>query len=272
MNRLAFAVFLLQKSVLPQKGIDMLRLLSFGIAMAVLAATDIALAACQTVSHLGQAYAVCRFDPAKDNLRIFHQGRDGKPYGGFVPLAEDLRREQDYFVFAMNGGMYETDLSSVGLLVTDGVERKAAARGSGWGNFYLQPNGIFFIEGDRAGVQETEAYLSAGYKPDFATQSGPMLVIDGALHPAFLPQSDSLQIRNGVGVDKDGEVALAISLEPVRFHDFATLFRDALGCPNALFLDGSISSLYAPALDRYDNAHPIGPIIAVTRKMPGAPE
>jgi uncharacterized protein YigE (DUF2233 family) len=250
----------------------MLRLICLGIAMTFSTAIDAAEAACETVAHLGQSYAVCRFDPATDHIRIAHKGRGGKPYGGFQSLVEDLRREQDYLVFAMNGGMYETDLSSVGLLVTDGVERKPAARGSGWGNFYLKPNGVFFIEGKTAGVKETEAYVAEGHKPDFATQSGPMLVIDGALHPAFLPQSDSLQIRNGVGVDKDGEVALAISLEPVRFHDFATLFRDALGCPNALFLDGSISSLYAPALNRYDNTHPMGPIIAVTRKRPGAPD
>ena len=99
-------------------------------------------------------------------------------YGGFVPLVEGVRREQEYPVFAMNGGMYERDLSSVGLLVTDGVERKPAARGAGWGNFYLKPNGVFFIEGKRAGVMETEAYLAGGHKPDVATQSGPMLVID----------------------------------------------------------------------------------------------
>ncbi len=240
--------------------------------MAAFTAIDAAEAACETVSHLGRSYAVCRFDPAKDHIRIAHQGRDGKPYGGFQPLMEDLRREQDYLVFAMNGGMYEADLSSVGLLVTDGVERKPAARGSGWGNFYLKPNGIFFIEGKTAGVQETEAYIAGGHKPDFATQSGPMLVVDGALHPAFLPGSDSLQIRNGVGVDGKGNVLLAISLERIRFHDFATLFRDALACPNALFLDGSISSLYAPTLNRYDNKHSMGPIIAVTRRMPGAPE
>ena len=153
-------------------------------------------------------------------------------------------RRAQYLEFAMNGGMYEADLTSVGLLVIDGVERKPIDRDKGWGNFYLKPNGVFFLRGDRAGVMETEAYVAAATKPDFATQSGPMLVIDGALHPAFLPQSDSLQIRNGVGVAQDGKAVFAISLEPVRFHDFATLFRDRLGCANALFLDGSISSLF----------------------------
>lgn len=248
----------------------MYRSLSFGlIVMASIPFADSAEAACRTVMHLTQRYAACSFDPAASDIHIFHRGRDGLPYGGFENLARDLRQEGEYLDFAMNGGMYESDLTSVGLLVTDGVERKPIDRGHSWGNFYLKPNGVFFLKGDKAGVLETEAYVDADPHPDFATQSGPMLVIDGALHPAFLPQSDSLQIRNGVGVDGSGKAVFAISLEKVRFHDFATLFRDQLDCANALFLDGSISSLSAPALDRYDSTHPMGPIIAVTRKMPG---
>ncbi len=246
---------------------------SFGIGLAmtasILSAED-AEAGCRRVMHLTQSYAVCSFDPAASDIRIFHRGRDGRPYAGFEPLLQDLRQEGGYLEFAMNGGMYERDLTSVGLLVTDGIERKAIDRGHSWGNFYLKPNGVFFLKGDQAGVLETEAYIDAAIEPDFATQSGPMLVIDGELHPAFLPHSDSLQIRNGVGVDQQGMAVFVISLEPVRFHDFATLFRDQLSCANALFLDGSISSLFAPALARYDNTHPMGPIIAVTQKIPGS--
>ncbi|OBZ93988.1 periplasmic protein [Pararhizobium polonicum] len=251
----------------------MFRILSIGLAMiASVLVTEDAAAACRKVMHLAQAYAVCSFDPAISDIRIFHRGRDGLPYGGFESLLRDLRQEGDTLEFAMNGGMYESDLTSVGLLVMDGVERKAIDRGYSWGNFYLKPNGVFFLKDGKAGVLETEAYVDAAINPDFATQSGPMLVIDGALHPAFLPQSDSLQIRNGVGVARDGKAIFAISLERVRFHDFATLFRDELDCPNALFLDGSISSLFSPAMDRYDNVHPMGPIIAVTRKIPGSPD
>ncbi|WP_426235977.1 phosphodiester glycosidase family protein [Pararhizobium sp. DWP1-1-3] len=249
----------------------MFRSLSIGLAMtASFLSAEESEAACREVTHLTQRYAVCSFDPAASDIGIFHRGRDGQPYGGFEPLLRDLRQEGEYLEFAMNGGMYERDLTSVGLLVTDGVERKTLDRGHSWGNFYLKPNGVFFLQGGRAGVLETEAYVDAAIKPDFATQSGPMLVIDGAVHPAFLPKSDSLQIRNGVGVDRQGMAVFAVALEPVRFHDFATLFRDRLGCTNALFLDGSISSLFAPALARYDNTHPMGPIIAVTRKIPGS--
>jgi uncharacterized protein YigE (DUF2233 family) len=248
----------------------MFRSLSIGLAMtASVLFTDEAVSACRKVIHLTQAYVVCRFDPAASDIRVFHRGRDGLPYGGFEALSRDLRQEGEYLEFAMNGGMYGSDLTSVGLLVTEGIKRKAIDRGHSWGNFYLKPNGVFFLQGGRAGVLETEAYVDAAIKPDFATQSGPMLVIDGALHPAFLPKSDSLQVRNGVGVDQNGKVVFAISLEPVRFHDFGTLFRDELDCANALFLDGSISSLFAPEMNRYDSTHPMGPIIAVTRKIPG---
>lgn len=245
----------------------MFRTLIAGCLMTVLASE--ADAACRIVSHLTQEYAVCSFDPKIDDIRIFHTGGDGLPYAGFAPLERDLRQEGEYLAFGMNGGMYEHDLSSVGLLVTDSVERKEIARGDSWGNFYLKPNGVFYVKDGTAGVMETEAYVTAHLSPDFATQSGPMLVIDGAIHPKFQPQSDSLQIRNGVGVSNNGEVVFAISLVPVRFHDFATLFRDALDAPNALFLDGSISSLYAPSLGRFDGIHPMGPIVAVTRKTPG---
>jgi len=58
-------------------------------------------------------------------------------------------------------------------------------------------------------------------------------------------------------------VRFAISDEPVTFYEFASLFRDRLKCPEALFLDGSISSLYAPALERDDRLLPLGPIVAV---------
>ncbi|PYE37268.1 uncharacterized protein YigE (DUF2233 family) [Rhizobium sp. PP-F2F-G38] len=224
--------------------------------------------ACRIVRHLGADYAVCDVDPATASLTIFHADEAGRPYGGFTSLKTDLLRDQTRLDFAMNGGMYEKDLSPVGLLVIDGVERKPIATGEGWGNFYLLPNGVFALSNGKAIVRETEAYRrSVVATPDVATQSGPMLVIDGALHPAFKPQSDSLQIRNGVGVDEKGLVHFAVALSPVRFHDFATLYRDALGCPNALFLDGHISSLYAPDLGRIDETYPMGPIIAVTTPM-----
>ena len=115
---------------------------------------------------------------------------------------------------------------------------------------------------------ETEAYAASGIQPRLATQSGPMLVIDGKIHPAFLPQSDSLKLRNGVGVDDKGRVVFVVTKGPVRFYEFAVFYRDVLNCRNALFLDGSISSMMVPAWGRRDESEPLGPIIAVTESLP----
>jgi uncharacterized protein YigE (DUF2233 family) len=91
-----------------------------------------------------------------------------------------------------------------------------------------------------------------------------MLVIDGALHPRFLPDSTSRYVRNGVGVSADGAtIYFVISDEPVTFHEFARLFRDGLGTPDALYFDGNISRLYAPEIGRNDIGFPMGPIVAV---------
>lgn len=220
---------------------------------------------CTTMSHQGIGFIVCSAEPAA--VRVFHGDERGRAFGGFVTLRDALRRDQMRLVMAMNGGMYEEDLSAVGLLVTGGIEKHPLATGEGWGNFYLKPNGVFALADGRAMVMETGRFADSGVAPDEATQSGPMLVIDGAVHPAFLPEGTSLQLRNGIGVDTKGRVYLAISLAPVRFYDFATLFRDELDCPNALFLDGHISSLYAPSLGRLDTRYPMGPIIGVVEPM-----
>ncbi len=227
-----------------------------------------ALADCHDVSHLKQTYTICGADPARDDIRLYNKDQAGKPFASFRTLSLALRRHDESLVFAMNGGMYQSDLSPVGLYVEEGVERHPLNTNSGPGNFHLLPNGVFYVAAGKAGVMATAAYKNAGIKPRFATQSGPMLVIDGALHPLFRPDSDSLKIRNGVGVTGFGAVIFAISKTPVRFYDFATLFKDRLNCPNAVFLDGTISSLYAPEIKRHDGLFPLGPIIAVVTKSP----
>ncbi|MEM6666355.1 MAG: phosphodiester glycosidase family protein, partial [Pseudomonadota bacterium] len=88
--------------------------------------------------------------------------------------------------------------------------------------------------------------------------------INGALHPRFRKGSDSRKVRNGVGIRDGGRTAVfALSQRPVNFWDFASLFRDHLGTDNALYLDGTISSIHAPSLNRSDFLFPVGPIIAV---------
>jgi uncharacterized protein YigE (DUF2233 family) len=112
---------------------------------------------------------------------------------------------------------------------------------------------------------ETEAFLASGISPRFASQSGPMLVIDGEIHPKFSVDGTSYQRRNGVGAPDPHTLVFAISEGSVNFHSFARLFRDHLDCDNALFLDGSISSLHATELSRSDGFFDLGPIVALAK-------
>ena len=142
---------------------------------------------------------------------------------------------------------------------------------SGYGNFHMKPNGVFYVSADRAAIAETRAFLKQRTQADLATQSGPMLVINRRVHPGFDRRSTSLKARNGVGVRADGKILFAISQGEVSFDAFARLFRDGLNCPNALFLDGGrASSLYAPSLNRLGNILSLGPMLAVYELNRGA--
>ncbi|WP_029030670.1 phosphodiester glycosidase family protein [Salinarimonas rosea] len=210
----------------------------------------------------GARFTVCVIDPRDHVLRLFAAGEDGRPLGRFANLPREI--EGAPLVFAMNAGMYDAELDPIGLHVEEGETIVPVNTNDGPGNFHMKPNGVFFVENGRAGVMSTEAYVAARPDATLATQSGPMLVIQGEIHPRFIPGSDSLKRRNGVGVAQDGEIWFAISEEPVSFHTFARLFRDGLGTEDALFLDGGlVPSLYAPHLGRTgDGWAPLGPIIA----------
>ena len=173
-----------------------------------------------------------------------------------------LKAKGERLVFAMNAGMFKQDQSPVGLYVENRLKRHDADTRGGPTNFHLKPNGVFWIGDGVAGVTETSRFLANPPAARYATQSGPMLVIDGKIHPKIQPTGTSVKIRNGVGV-RGRAVVFAISDEPVTFDAFARLFRDGLDCQNALFLDGSVSSLYAPELNRDDELAPIGPIVGV---------
>jgi len=215
---------------------------------------------CSPRAFAGSNYVVCIFDLRAYTLRLFWKDENGQPYGGFDRLPPRMGTAP--LVFAMNGGMYDPDLSPVGLYIENGKVLKRANTASGPGNFHLKPNGVFYIDGEDAGVLTTEGFLSRRPRAEFATQSGPMLVIGGRIHPRIRPSSTSRKIRNGVGIVDRHTVAFAISEAPVTFFDFAHLFRDGIGTANALFLDGSISSLCAPRLSRCDNLFPMGVIVA----------
>ncbi len=227
-------------------------LMIFGVPLA-------ANAACRDMAFEGVGYTICDVAIA-DDLRLFHSGPDGV-LGSFAAVDDLLAPMGQQLGFAMNAGMYHPDRSPVGLFVQDGTTQSSIVTSDGPGNFGLLPNGVFCV-GDTFAVIESRSYLAKMPNCKYASQSGPMLVIDGALHPKLLRGSPSKNIRNGVGVSADGSLAaFVISNDQVNFHTFARLFRDGLGLPNALYFDGKISRLYAPDLGRNDIGFPMGPIV-----------
>jgi len=227
---------------------------------------------CHSMEYERAAYTICEVDLHRHTVRLYWNRSDGTPYAYLSALPRDLKGGTGRLLFATNAGMFDSNLKPVGLYVEQGRELVHANTKSGRGNFHMKPNGIFYISGGNAAVAETQAFLKQRPQADLATQSGPMLVMNGRLHPRFNRGSTSLKLRSGVGVRADGKVIFAISQEAVSFDSFARLFRDGQSCPNALFLDGgSVSSLYAPTLNRSGNVLPLGPILAVFETNRAAP-
>lgn len=235
------------------------------LAAIVFAAPASAEPQCGPLEEAGNRYTLCVVDLREDALELFWQQGDQTPFTTFAAVNRALEAEGAQLAFAMNAGMFDEDYGPVGLYIEDGVELKSANTNEGPGNFHLLPNGVFYWSGDTAGILETNAFLAADPPADFATQSGPMLVIDGAVHPRFLPDSDSRKIRNGVGIIDAHTVVFALSDDAVTFYEFALLFRDRLGTDNALFLDGSVSEIYVPALNRPGLGW-FGPIVGVVER------
>ena len=218
---------------------------------------------CREAEYEGNRYALCEVDLQTRDLRLFLNDSSGEKFGDFTSVNAELKQKGQKLGFAMNAGMYHDDRRAVGLFINDQGQQQSLMTREGPGNFGLLPNGVF-CNGDSLWVYETRDYLAQEPFSADATQSGPMLVIDGALHPRFIAGGTSKFIRNGVGTSEDGGHAyFAISNEPVNFHDFATLFRDRMNVPNALYFDGGVSRLYAPAIDRSDFGWQLGPIVGV---------
>ena len=185
-------------------------------------------------------------DPTRQPLQLYYQDEQGRRFGSLGRLRDWLTQRHDSLRFAMNGGMYAPGGRPQGLFIENGRTLVPLDTASGTGNFYLWPNGVFTLT--RTG--QASICATGQFRPAqaiaYATQSGPLLLHCGQLHPAFTPSSANVAVRNGVGILPDGRVVFALSREKVNFYDFARYFQ-RLGCREALYLDGYVSRLYWPA-------------------------
>ena len=209
-------------------------------------------------------FTACTARLPEDDLRLFLLDENGKNIGQFQKLESFVKEQGLNIIFATNGGMYHNDRSPVGLYVENFREVSSLITRDGPGNFGLLPNGVFCFNKREFIILETEKFAQQELQCNYATQSGPLLVFDGELHPKFIKGGSSKFIRSGVGISSDGLTAVfLISNKSVNFHDFASTFLNHLDIDNALYLDGNISRLYAPKLNRMGFGFDIGPIAAV---------
>ena len=210
----------------------------------------------------GARFTVC--DPKGGRLILFAAGKAETPERSFAELSRKV--DPSRVAFAMNAGMFDDAGRPIGLAETNGKWKHRINLRTGPGNFHLKPNGVFIVtDKGSAMVVASEKMPSFRAAPSLEIQSGPMLVIDGELHPAFQPDGESRLIRNGVGVTSDGKPLFVISVDAVSFGKFARFFRDGLKTPNALFFDGSVSSLWDPANGRQDSHAELGPMIVALK-------
>lgn len=224
------------------------------------------------VQRHGVTYQVYRCKPSE--VRLLWKDINGAPYEQFSRLQKSLAQSGQRLVFAMNAGIFKLDstgYSPCGLHVEDGRVLSPLNRENGRGNFYLKPNGVFFVAEGRAGVMETEEFAAAHLSPRIAVQSGPLLLRHGRKHPAFVPGSTSRLHRNGVGITANGDVLFAMTeFRPgagVNLYEFAEFFR-SLGCEDALFLDGDISAMWTPKDGPAPAGNHFAAILAVIEPAP----
>ncbi len=261
-----------QASQTPGRGVivnDRLTLRGWSLtsALFLLAGGSACAVECKVQTFESVQFTTCRLDLRHESLQLYWRDEAGAPYARLSHLRDSLASRGKTLAFAMNAGMYEADLSPLGLFVVDGHVLRPLNRRSGFGNFYRPPNGVFLVDDAGARAITTEEYANARPHPRVATQSGPMLVLRGAVtsSPVMNRQSTSLKVRNGVCAPSPDTVEFVISDAPLSFYLFARFFIDELACREALYLDGSISSLYAPQVGREDDGRDLGPMFGVVQ-------
>jgi uncharacterized protein YigE (DUF2233 family) len=190
----------------------------------------------------GKHFTVVRVDLRQASLQLSWKDPGGNPFLTFDHL--EVQLAPDRLIFATNAGIFAPGYVPLGLHAENGHELIPLNLASGSGNFYLKPNGVFFIDQSGAHIVESSLYPGTTPQTRLATQSGPLLVLNNHLNPDFRKDSNNLQVRSAIGVLSPDKLVFVLSREPVTFYQLATFFRDKLSCPDALYLDGAISRFY----------------------------
>ncbi|WPQ66272.1 phosphodiester glycosidase family protein [Chitinophaga sancti] len=208
-----------------------------------------------------QEYDAIIVDPTKEVIRMHWLDDKGIPYKNIAAVKQASGKD---ILMITNGGMFQPGNVPVGLYIENGKTiRPLDTAQNKPGNFYLLPNGVFYTDKEGAHVSTTSSFKNKDIS--YATQSGPMLVIDGNIHPLFKQGSENVNLRSGVGIMPDGKVVFIISKSnQTNFYEFASIFKEKFECKNALYLDGVISKMYLKGNRKEDVGGDFGVMIAVS--------
>lgn len=216
--------------------------------------------------YQSKKFIACQVDLRKERVDLYWKDKDNRPYGSLFALQKEVLKVGKHMFFAINAGMYQQDLAPLGLFVSEGKTLHPMNLRTGNTNFYMNPNGVFYVDSAGAGILPTSVYKLAKNNPRVATQSGPILILNGKITNSAVmsPSSKSTNIRNAVCVTDVKRPKFVISEDVVTFYDLASFLLNDLHCKNALYLDGGVSSIYAPQIHRKDSFSGIGTFLVVT--------
>ena len=225
--------------------------------------------ACKAARFEGSVLTHCTADPKQHRIRTALADNEDKLYRSMPDFAARRSADAAPVAFAFNAGMFGEDGQPIGYYVEDRDRKQELNRKDGPGNFHMKPNGVFYIpkRGEWRIKTSDDFYSNVLDRPVYGTQSGPMLVVNGKLHPEISEDGESKKVRNAVGIGKDGKAHFVISEAPISFGKLARYYRDELAVPNALFLDGTVSSLWDPANNRMDAVATLGPLLVVEKRQ-----
>lgn len=219
---------------------------------------------CKENETFKKDFVFYELNPEKEKVEFFWKDDSGKILKNFENLKSFVESRNHNLIFAMNGGMFEVDHTPKGLYIENYKALKDIDTLSGSGNFYLNPNGIFYLTNNRKAYITKTRNFKKSKEIKFATQSGPLLLINGKINIIFQKESKNINIRNGVGMKKNGEVVFAMSKKKISFYNFAKFFQDS-GCTEALYLDSFVSRTYYPSKKITSKDENFGVMIAVIK-------
>lgn len=218
---------------------------------------------CEKTKQINPDFIIYSADMKKDKIEFFWKNNQHQPFKSIENLKNYINTKNQDLKFAMNGGMFVENNIPKGLYIENFKMLHPIDTSSGEGNFYIKPNGIFYLTKSNISAVISTENFKASSDIKFATQSGPMLIINGKINSIFQKNSANLNIRNGVGILENGNPVFVMSKKDINFYNFASLFK-SLGCKNALYLDGFVSRAYLPEENWIQEDGDFGVMIGIT--------